>query len=263
MRSIILMTALTLLLTASPALAQEANPPLQQSCKCPEPAPKRPKPVTAKRKRKPPPKQACDCPPGAQGPDGPRGPEGPPGPEGPGGPPGERGPEGPPGKAGPPGPAGGMLNIALGVMGGIYVPEKDYAWAWGPALQLQAPLNKRTELTISVGLAMGADDREWSPGRESGVMLRVGLTRWMKKRDWLGLTLGLSSQSIDGVLPNKEDGGYLGLTPGVVLRKKWDSVTLRVEATAFLGGSSYDSSAGDRDLSVGATGGAFLNWNWE
>jgi len=256
MKSISVLVISSLFLVTSPALAQEA-PAVQQSCRCPDPAPK-PKRVKIKRKRKTPstPKPACDCPPGLQGPEGPRGPEGP------SGPPGERGPEGPPGKAGPPGPAGSnaSLNLALGVMGGIYVPEKRYAWAWGPALQLQAPLNARTELTIAVGLAMGADDQEWSPGRENGVVLRVGLTRYVK--DWLGLTLGLSSQSINGVLPNKEDGGYIGLTPGVVLRKRWDSVTLRVEATAFVGGSSYDSGAGDRGLSVGAAGGTFLNWNW-
>src|SRR5204863_8114519 len=135
--------------------------------------------------------------------------------------PGEPRPAGPPGNAGPPGPAGssgGSLNLALGVMGGIYVPEKGHAWAWGPALQLQAPLNARTELTIAAGLAMGADDQDWSPGRENGLMLRVGLTRYVKP--WLGLTVGLTSQSINGVLPNKEDGGYLGLTPGVVLRKR-------------------------------------------
>lgn len=261
MRSIATILACCLFTYASPALAQEAVP--AQPTVCP-PLPKKPPKKKVKRvKKKQPPKPtpACDCPPG---PEGPRGPEGPPGPEGPSGPPGERGPEGPPGQAGPPGPAGAAspLNIALGVMGGIYLPEKSYAWAWGPALQLQAPLNARTELTIAVGLAMGADDRSWSPGRESGVMLRVGLTRWTKSRDWLGLTLGVSSQSIDGVLPNKEDGGYLGLTPGIVLRKKWDAVTLRVEATAFIGGSSYDSSAGDRDLSLGGTGGAFLSWNW-
>ena len=263
MRTSIALAVSTMLLAASPALAQEAPPPLQQSCKCPEPAAPKRKPAKVKRKRKSPPKPACTtCP---QGPEGPRGPAGPPGPQGPGGPPGERGPEGPPGPSGPPGPAGpagGMLNVGLGLMGGIYLPEKDYAWAWGPALQLLAPLNERTDLTIAVGLAMGADDQDWSPGRENGVMFKVGLTRWLKSRDWLGLGIGVASQSINGVLPNKEDGGYLGLTPGVTLRKRWDSVTLRVEASAFLGGSSYDSSAGDRDLSIGATGGAFLYWNW-
>lgn len=259
MKSMLLLVAVSLLLIPSPALAQEA-PPVQQSCSCPAPAPK-PKRAKIKRKRKtPPPKPACACPPGAQGPEGPRGPAGP---EGPSGPPGERGPEGPQGPAGPQGPSGAAspaLDVGLGIMGGIYVPEKSYAWAWGPALQLRAPLNARNELTISVGLAMGADDQDWSPGRENGVMLRVGVTHYVKR--WLGLTVGISSQSINGVLPNKEDGGYLGLTPGVVLRKRWDAVTLRVEATAFLGGSSYDSAAGDRDLSVGAAGGAFLSWNW-
>lgn len=259
MKYVTLFVACGLFMIATPAIAQEA-PSAEANCKCPAPAPKRSKP--AKAKRKAPPKQACatTCP---QGPEGPRGPAGP---EGPSGPPGERGsdgPQGPQGPAGPRGPAGAMtpLNLALGVMGGIYLPEKDYAWAWGPALQLQAPLNARNELTVAVGLAMGADSYDWSPGRENGVMLRIGITHYFKK--WLGFTYGISSQSINGILPNKEDGGYIGFTPGVVLRKRWDSVTLRVEATGFLGGSSYDSAAGDRDLSLGATGGAFLSWNWQ
>jgi hypothetical protein len=262
MKSIVLLIAGSLVLTASPALAQEAPPkPLtQQSCGCPEPAPKKPR-KKVKRKKAPPPKP-CACPAGAEGPRGPQGPEGPAGPPGERGPGGPQGPQGPAGPPGPRGESGPGLNIALGVMGGIYFPEKDYAWAWGPALQLQSPLNDRNDLTIAVGVAMGADAYDWSPGRENGVMLRIAVTHWTKKRDWLGLTVGVSSQSINGVLPNKEDGGYLGLTPGVVLRKRWDSVTLRVEATAFLGGSSYASDGGDTDLSGGITGGAFLSKNW-
>ncbi|HTK59817.1 MAG TPA: hypothetical protein VL283_01290 [Candidatus Baltobacteraceae bacterium] len=263
MKSIVLsFVCVSLFLVSSPALAQEA-PALQQSCTCPDPA-KKPKPVKVKRKRKTPTKP-CSCPAGAQGPEGPRGPEGPAGPEGPSGPPGERGPDGPQGPAGPRGPQGPAgvttpLNIALGVMGAAYFPEKDYAWAWGPALELQAPLNARTELTIAVGLAAGADGADWSPGRERGTIFRVALTRFVKP--WLGLTMGVSSQSINGILPDKEDGGYLGVTPGLVLRKRWSDVTLRVEATAFVGGSSYASDVGDWDLSYGPSGGAFLSWNW-
>jgi len=268
MRFIVLSIACFLLLASSPALAQEANPTpppvTQQSCKCPDPAPKPAKKKVKRHKRKKVPSSSpCNCPPGAQGPEGPRGPAGPPGPEGPSGPPGERGPEGPPGKAGPPGPAAesGPFNIGLGVMGGIYGPEKGHAWAWGPALQLTSKLNAKNELTIAAGVAMGADGYDWSPGRENGLMLRIGVTHYAKP--WLGLTFGLASQSINGVLPDKEDGGYIGLSPGVVLRKQWDAVTLRVEAAAFVGESSYDSSGGDRDLAIGATGGAFLSWNWK
>lgn len=258
---VVLLTAFSLLLIASPALAQEA-PAAEQSCKCPTPAPKKAKTTKVKRKRKTPVKQACDCPPGTQGPEGPRGPEGPDGPEGPSGPPGERGPHGPRGPAGPQGPAGVMtpLNLALGVMGAIYIPEKDYAWSWGPALQLQAPLNARNELTIAVAFAAGADGVDWSPGHERGTIFRIGVTHYTKP--WLGLTMGVSSQSINGILPDKEDGGYLGVTPGVVLRKKWERVTLRVEATAFIGGSSYASDAGDWDGSYGLGLGTFLSYNF-
>lgn len=267
MKYIVLSIVWSLLLFSSPALAQEAPLPAQQSCQCPTPAPKKAKTVKVKRKKrkKVPSASPCACPPGqegARGPEGPPGPQGPQGPEGPSGPPGERGPEGPPGKAGPPGPASetGPLNIGLGVMGGIYGPEKGHAWAWGPALQLTSRLNAKNELTVAAGIAMGADGYDWSPGRENGLMLRIGVTHDAKP--WLGLTVGLTSQSINGVLPNKEDGGYLGLSPGVVLRKRWDSITLRVEATAFIGGSSYDSSGVDRDVAVGGALGTFISKNW-
>lgn len=267
MKSVVLSIAcVSLFLISSPALAQEAPAPapaaLQQSCQCPAPAPKKAKTKVKRKKRKAPATSKCACPAGPQGPEGPRGPEGPAGPEGPPGDRGPEGPQGPGGPRGPQGPAGVMtpLNLALGVMGAAYFPEKDYAWAWGPALQLQAPLNARNELTIAVGLAAGADGADWSPGRERGTLFRIGVTHYRKP--WLGLTMGVSSQSINGILPDKEDGGYVGLTPGVVLRKEWEHVTLRAEATAFIGGSSYESDAGDWDLSYGLGCGLFLSKNW-
>lgn len=255
MRSIVLFTACAMLLTASPGFAQEAAEP---KCSC-DPPKKPAKPKKPRKKR-----NVTPASPGPQGPRGPEGPRGPAGPEGPKGDPGPQGPMGPQGPRGPAGPAASTdgdsaLNIALGVMGGVYLPEKGHAWAWGPALQLLSPLNARTELTLAAGLAMGADGQEWSPGRENGLMLRVGITRYLKP--WLGATLGVTSQSINGTLPGKEDGGYLGLTYGAVLRKRWDPVTLRVEATAFAGASAYGSEGG-RTFAYGAAGGAFLSWNW-
>ncbi len=152
------------------------------------------------------------------------------------------------------------INIAIGVTGGIYVPLRDYAWAWGPALQVQAPLNNAgSELTLTAGLAAGADTYRWSPGRESGLILRVGITRFLSQR-WLGLTAGLSYQSIKATLPGKGDGAYSGLTPGIVLRQQWTTVTLRVEGLLFLGRGSYDPS--ESGFAVGGATSAFLNWNW-
>jgi len=261
---------------AGPASAQP-TPSTQQACTpdaerirreleaCQPP----PKPVThrVKRHRKvrktPPPAPAPLVQKGDPGDPGPQGPAGPQGPDGPQGP---TGPQGPAGPAGPQGPTGqccascaGALNLALGVMGALDFPEKSYSWAWGPALQLQAPLNRRTELTLTAAITLGADQYGWSPGRERGYLYKVAINRYLKP--WLGITLGVSGQHIAATLPAKEDGDYLGATPGVVLRKRWDDVTLRVEATGFLGGSSFGADRG-YTLTGGAQAGAYLGWNW-
>lgn len=265
MKRIVLILAIALMalgLEAAPAAAQEAVP--AQACTCQPPAPPA-KPAKAKKrrhKRKPaPPAKKCDCPPGPKGDQGDRGPEGPQGPSGPQGPQGPAGPQGPQGPSGPQGAAGiaTPLNIALGVMGAVDFPEKDYSWAWGPALQLQAPLNPKTELTVAAALTLGADGASWSPGHERGYLYRIGLTRFLKPS--FGLTLGVSGQHIASTSPDKEDGDYLGMTPGVVVRKRWDDVTLRIELTGFVGGSSFGGDGG-YTLTGGVQSGAFLGRNW-
>lgn len=200
---------------------------------------------------------------GDQGPPGPQGPAGAQGPEGP------AGPQGPAGQAGPPAPGASCctdcrasgINLTLGLRGVANFPEKSYSWAWGPELALVAPLNKRTELTLAAALTLGADQYSWSPGRERGYIFRVGVARFPKHWKGLGLTIGLADQHITATLPAKADGDYLGLTPGLALRKTMGPVTLRADLTFFLGGSSFE---GDRNytLTGGAQGGASLSWNW-
>lgn len=228
---------------------KECNPPAR-------PPPKR-------QHVKPPPKPVPETESPDPGPPGPQGPDGPAGPEGPPGPPGEKGPPGPPAKDCPCGSEESepppSLNLALGVMGALNFPEKKYSWAWGPALQLIAPLNHRTELTLTAAITLGADQYKWSPGRERGYIYRIGMNRWLKP--WLGLTLGASGQHINATLPGKVDGDYLGFTPGIVLRKQWGDLGLRLEATGFFGGSSFVLDH-RYTFTGGVQSGAFLNWNW-
>lgn len=251
-------------LGADEAHAQLSCPP--QSCTCTPPKPvvtappkpvvkKRHPPVAVKRRPEPPPTKAN--PPvtvkGDSGPPGPMGPQGPSGPQGP---------------AGPPGPAGACrscgenpspFNFAVGAMGALDFPEKDYAWAWGPAFQFQASLNRRTELTFTGAMTLGADRFTWSPGRERGYLYRIGLNRFVKP--WLGLTIGAGGQHIASNIRRKEPGDYLGLTPGVVLQKRWDSLSLRMELTAIIGESNFASDTHDR-FNAGVQGGTFVAWNW-
>lgn len=272
-RFVIAMVAGIFAVQASPASAQPA-PSTQQTCSpeaerirreleaCnPPPKPAKPPKRHHKTPKPKPPAPVQQAQKGDPGPPGPQGLTGPQGPDGPMGPSGPQGPAGPQGPTGPRGPAGGTaaLNIAIGVMGALDFPEKDYAWAWGPALQLQAPLNERTELTLTGAITLGADKASWSPGHERGYLFKVGINRYLKP--WFGLTLGVSGQHIAATLPNKEDGDYLGLAPGVVLRKRWDCATLRIELTGFVGGSSFASDNG-YTLNGGAQAGAFLSKNW-
>lgn len=249
---------------ATDASAQPAQP-NGQTCTCPPP---KPAVTPPKRHRKRPP-PASKKPPqpnvvkGDQGPPGPQGPAGPQGPEGPKGPPGE------PGKDGPRGPAGDCcddcgasgINLTLGIRGVANFPEKDYSWAWGPELALVAPLNRRTELTLAAAITLGADQYDWSPGRERGYIFRVGVAHYPKRWGGLGLTLGVSEQHINATLPGKVDGDYLGFTPGLALRKPLGPVTLRADLTLFAGGSSFGGDSG-YTLTGGVQGGASLSWNW-
>ena len=253
--------ALAVALPARTALADgsaPASPTVSQPCPAPPPVKENcPKPPKKKRKKKvaappaPPPK--CECPPGDPGPQGPPGEAGPPGPEGP------PGPSGPPGQRGPEGPAGtsGGIIPRIGVMGSSFATGD---WAWGPALQFTSALNARNELMGEIGLNLGADGAGWSPGRERGLMLHVSITHYL--RDWLGLTIGVYSQTINGTRNGPIDGDYLGLTPGIVLRKRWSKVNLRLEVAPFLGGMTDTTDPGDTDMNLGITVGAHLGWNW-
>ncbi len=192
---------------------------------------------------------------------------------------GERGAAGPPGEVGPPGPQGipgppgrdcvdrpaaehgtdsPRVNLGLGVMGSAILPAHRYAWAWGPALQLRAEIAERTELTVDLGLALGADSASWSLGQERAVMGRLGLTHYLKDVPWLGFTGGAYVESL-GLKDGHDQGIYLGVTPGIVFRLVTKYVIWRTEIGPFLGGGTYGT---DWQFVWGVTGSTFLMWNW-
>jgi hypothetical protein len=220
----------------------------------PKPPPKR---KVKRRKPQPPP----PGPKGDPGDAGPPGPKGDPGDPGPAGPPGPRGDEGPPGPLGPRGPAGEdttQLNIGLGVIGTVFWPQHDYAWAVGPALQLRANMAPRTELTLTVGLAEGLDDESWSAGDERGLIGMIGVTRYLKSRPNLGFGGTLTAQEV-GRKPGETDIGYVAIGPSVVLRQPLGPFTLRLEAGAQIGRATMN---GDPDIVGGFEGGGVLYYNW-
>lgn len=264
MRTVSIFLGSLFVLWSASALAQTAPPEqctpesaklLEELQKC------KPKPKPRKHAKPKPPT------PGPQGPQGEKGDPGEPGSQGPAGP---EGPQGERGEAGPPGPGcdcqqaaekdpyGSRINLGLGVMGAVMAPEHQYAWGWGPALLLRADLAPRTELAIDVGLALGADGANWSPGKERAVMGHIGITRYLEKAPWFGITGGAFVQSI-GLTPGHDQGLYLGVTPGVVFRWVTKYVTLRTELAGFLGTASYGKDWG---FAGGGTGSAYLMWNW-
>jgi hypothetical protein len=211
---------------------------------CPHPA-KPSHPVTARKKKPAPPAPAPSAPPVVQQcscPPGPQGPEGPPGPSGPGGSNGvttvvvERAP----------------IGIRLGVMGTVYAPHGD--WGWGPALQLTFP-GKHAELALEAGLAGPLDQVSWSPGRQPGVMLHIGVAG----RGQLSWSAGLRYDHISGSEQNGYvSGDYLALDAGLVFRQRLGrGFELRVQAGPTIGGlrDTYDSGT---QFIVGLAGGAFI-----
>lgn len=173
-----------------------------------------------------------------------------------GGPRGDTGRTGNRGDRGPRGESSG-LDLRLGVMGSVYAPNGD--WAWGPALQLHSDLNRKNELVIDLGLA-GPLNGDPSWGRESGFLAHVGMAHYLSKS--VGLTLGAHYTSIDGSDANGHaNGRYLALDGGLVLRKRWDSVNLRVELAPAIGGLRGNVTDGTA-FSIGLTSSAFLGVNW-
>jgi len=176
----------------------------------------------------------------------------------------EPGLPGPPGEQGPPGKPGEIkviqkkivyrqglvkpgLSLRAGVMGVIYSPHGD--WAWGPAIGLIQPLGKDAELTIDVGLALPAGGLSFSPGRESGYLVRGGYTRY--RGSW-GLGVGVQGTKISGSSNNGHiDAGYLGVDLGVAYR----SGRVRALVGPVLGGlrDSYGTQ-----LSLGLAGSLFV-----
>lgn len=202
---------------------------------------------------------------GPQGPQGAQGPQGEQGPAGPEGPQGLQGEQGRPGPAGTPcrqaeerDPYGSRINLGLGLMGMAVGPAHDYAWSWGPALHLRADMAPRTELTIDVGLGMGADGPMWSPGQERAIMGRLGVTRYFEDVPWLGLGAGAHVTSI-GLKDGHDSGLYLGINPVVAFRVPLRYVTWRTEVGPYIGMASYGQNW---DAALGAAGSTFLMWNW-
>ncbi|HTK05408.1 MAG TPA: hypothetical protein VL500_07520 [Candidatus Eisenbacteria bacterium] len=252
-------------LSAATAAAQSAPPDqcTPESAKLLEDLQKcKPKPKPHKPRKPVPPTPGPQGPQGAKGDPGEPGPQGQAGPQGPQGERGEAGPQGPGCDCAQPAaekdPYGSRINLGIGVMGAVMAPEHQYAWGWGPALQLRADMAPRTELTIDVGLALGADNASWSPGKEQAVMGHLGVTHYLKKVPWLGFTGGAFVQSI-GLERGHDNGLYLGLTPGVVARIVTKYVTVRAEVDGFVGTANYGR---DWAFVGGATGSTFLMWNW-
>lgn len=154
----------------------------------------------------------------------------------------------------------GSFNFGAGMMGSAFFPTKDYAWAWGPAIELRFLVAPRTEFVIDGGVAGGFDVFAWSPGQTRALMLHAGVAHYL--RPWLALSGGLYAETI-GNKPEWERGDYIGFAPGVVMRKKLKAITLRLEATGLIGGSVYQADPNNLELAYGLTSSLFASYNWK
>lgn len=209
------------------------------------------------KKKAPAPCAKCDCPPGEAGPAGPKG---------------DKGNKGEDGKLvrvtqtkviheyrDPP-PAPGPFNVGLGVLGTSIWPAKNYAWAWGPALQLRFQMAPRTEFILDGAMAAGADTASWSPGKTRAWTFHAAIAHYY--RPWFALTGGLMTETI-GSKPGWEQGSYGAVTGGIVLRKNFGKLMVRLEGDGLLGGCSYQTSGDNVDLVYGLMGSGFISWQFE
>lgn len=148
-----------------------------------------------------------------------------------------------------------FLHLAAGMFGTFFAPDRSFAWAWGPMLQLQH-VNGVRELAVSLGYAGGGDGFGWSPGRTRAWLVELDYTRW--RWDMIGWTLGAHIQWI-GAKPSWETGTYIGFVPGLSLRwHPWDK-RLRLDLKPFLGVNSYQDD-GENHIAFGATSALTFTW---
>lgn len=204
----------------------------------------KPRKIRRKKRRKAKPK--CQiCPTGPQGEKGDQGDQGDRGERGEKGDQGERGQKG---EKGDRGANTSSINLGVGVMTNGLWPVQDYAWAVGPALQLQLAINRKTELTLSGAVAFGID---------RGAIFDLAVTRYLVD-DWLGLQLGAQGMVI-GLKPSRDTGTYVGFAPALVLRPDLKYFKLRFSVGPYIGAAVFGE---DWDFTGGVQGSCFASWNW-
>jgi len=200
----------------------------------------------------------CACQPGQDGPQGPKGDRG------------LRGPQGPKGDSGETKtvlivrhvhdePSGLQLRLgALGAVFGAHGGSHTADWLWGMGLQLTAPLSKGAELELAGGFAGPFDEAHWSPGRESGYLLHVGLA----SRGEFGLGLGLNYDRITGSPSNDfRSASYLSGDVAFVVHEKLGPLDIRGEVGPLVGGYRDDWFAPSHVV-VGGEASLFAGYRW-
>lgn len=146
------------------------------------------------------------------------------------------------------------LRIALGVFGFGYVfqtnnPGFDIigAWGWGAMMQAQLFATRRLEVDLAIGIGMGLDKVESSPGHFRGYMAQVGATYWMTRHVGLGLNARADLIGLKGLDRNVL---VIGGVPGVAFQGETGGARWKLEIGMLVGGAVAEDTPG-KALSVG------------
>ncbi len=196
-------------------------------------------------------------------PTGPRGPAGKDGEPGLPGPAGERGTMGPAGADGQPGAKGdpgvttvvhefqklpeqvSPVNFGIGWSLGGFTSKgnRDYGAGTGPVFQINMAPHRKVEAILDIGLPSLFDEADWSPWKQRGFTVDMGLTVYPFRPEWLGITPVEFRVEGIGFKRSNDNGLYAFYAPGLAARVPTKYFTVRPSLNVLLGVASFTGDA--------------------
>lgn len=192
--------------------------------------------------------------PGPKGPKGDAGEPGLPGPEGQRGTMGPAGADGQPGRDGLKGEPGetrmiyvpmanqnSPFNFAVGWSLGGFTSKgnRDYGAGTGPVFQLNFAPHRKVEAILDLGLPSLFDEADFSPWKQRGFVIDMGVTLYPFRPEWLGVTPVEFRVEGIGFKKSNDNGLYAFYAPGLAARIPTKYLMVRPSVNLMLGVASF------------------------